>query len=183
MTDGILEQKWHYFFSVLDTDRNGVLQPSDFLLVADRISDLVTFNHADQKTSLSSRSYRLFIQITTDIGKEETTLTREEWIRFFNEIVLSRPSRYIATTARYIFSLFDQDGDGYISREEYLDMIRAYGLNLDEIEDNFALLDLDDDGFISKYEMIQAFEAFFLSNNRTDPGNWIYGDWKEIYIN
>lgn len=183
MTDGILEQKWHYFFSVLDTDRNGVLQPSDFLLVADRISDLITFNHADQKTNLSSRSYRLFIQITTDIGKEETTLTRNEWIQFFNKIVLSRPSRYIATTARYIFSLFDQDGDGYISREEYLDMIRAYGLNLDEIEDNFALLDLDDDGYISKYEMIQAFEAFFLSNNRTDPGNWIYGDWKEIYIN
>ena len=183
MTDGILEQKWHYFFSVLDTDRNGVLQPSDFLLVADRISNLVLFNRADQKTNLSSRSYRLFIQITTDIGKEETTLTREEWIDFFMNIVLSRPSRYISTTARYIFSLFDQDGDGYISREEYLNMIRAYGLNLDEIEDNFALLDLNDDGYISKFEMIQAFEAFFLSNNRSDPGNWIYGDWKEIYIN
>ncbi len=183
MTDGILEQKWHYFFSVLDTDRNGVLQPSDFILVADRISNLVVFNDAEQRSNLTSKSYRLFIQITTDIGKEETTLTRDEWIRFFNEIVLSRPSRYISTTARYIFSLFDQDNDGFIDREEYQNMIRAYGLNLDEIEDNFALLDLDDDGFISKYEMIQAFEAFFLSTNRSDPGNWIYGDWKEIYIN
>lgn len=183
MTEAMLEQKWHYFFSVLDTDRNGVLQPSDFLLVADRMSDLVQFSRAEQKTSLSSKSYRLFVQITTDIGKEETTLTREEWIEFFKGIVLGRPSRYISTTAKYIFSLFDQDEDGYLSRNEYQDMIRAYGLNLDEIEDNFALLDLNDDGFISKYEMIQAFEAFFLSNNREDPGNWIFGDWKEIYIN
>lgn len=183
MTDGILEQKWHYFFSVLDTDRNGVLEPSDFLLVADRISDLVSLNQDEQKNRLASKSYRLFVQITTDIGKEETTITRDEWINFFDKIVLARPSRYVSTTARYIFSLFDQDGDCYISREEYLDMIRAYGLNLDEIEDNFALLDLNDDGFISKFEMIQAFEAFFLSKNRSDPGNWIYGDWKEIYIN
>lgn len=182
MIDGILEQKWHYFFSVLDTDRNGVLQPSDFTLVADRITNLVIFSDLDKKNKVTSKSYRLFVQITTDIGKEETTLTREEWISFFSEIVLARPSRYISTTARYIFSLFDQDDDGYISREEYLNMLRAYGLNTDEIEDNFALLDLDDDGYISKFEMIQAFEAFFLSNNRSDPGNWIYGDWKEIYI-
>lgn len=182
MMEGILEQKWHYFFSVLDTDRNGVLQPSDFILVADRISDLVLFQDPDKLSNLTSKSYRLFIQITTDIQKEETTITRDEWIKFFSEVVLARPVKYITTTARYIFSLFDQDGDGYISRDEYLNMLQAYGLNLDEIEDNFALLDLDDDGFISKFEMVQAFEAFFLSNNRSDPGNWIYGDWKEIYI-
>ena len=83
-----------------------------------------------------------------------------------------------------MFSLFDQDEDGYIDKKEYLDMFKAYGLYSANAMRAFDLLDLNSDEKISKQELIKAFSDFFLSSDPEAPGNWIFGDWRnEIFVN
>jgi len=171
--------KLEFFFSVLDVNGNGILQPDDFTLIGDRISNLIGHEKKSKKRlNLKVKSYRLFIQILTDIGKEETELSVLEWVDFFNTHALEMPQKYVIRTVNYLFSIFDQDGDGFITEDEYLDMFKAYDLDVDDVEKGFKMLDENDDKQISKEELLSAFNDFFLSEDDDAPGNWIFGDWR-----
>ena len=177
MTD-LQKKKLSHFFNVLDYNGNGVLQPDDFSLVGDSICDLVGYGDTSrERLSLKIKAYRIFIQILTDIGKEEADLTKDEWLTFCENFALKKTKHYIHRTTYYIFSLFDQDSDGYIDLDEYLDMFKAYGLYTAPAKKAFDLLDLNGDGKISNSELVKAFDDFFLSSDEEAAGNWIFGDW------
>jgi hypothetical protein len=146
MLSEIQKQKLVYFFSVLDINGNGVLQPDDFTNVGDRISDLIGYGKKSKKRlKLKVKSYRLFIQVLTDIGKDQTELRLEEWVKFFEEHALEQPQKYVVRTVNYLFSIFDQDGDGFITQDEYMDMFKAYDLDMEDVEKGFGQLDLNAD--------------------------------------
>lgn len=179
MSSAIQQRKLEYFFSVLDLNGNGILQPDDFTIVGDRISDLIGLPKKSKKRlHLKVRSYRLFIQILTDIEKEKTELNKSEWLSFFTELEVEHSQKYISRTVSYLFSIFDQNGDGLITEDEYLDMFKAYDLNLEHVAMGFKLLDLNGDAQLSKEELLSAFHDFFLSTDPDAPGNWIFGDWQ-----
>ncbi|WP_425390664.1 EF-hand domain-containing protein [Ekhidna sp.] len=172
-------QKLTHFFNVLDHNGNGVLESDDFEQVGEYISDIV--GHEDnsvERLDLKLRSHRLFVQILKDVDKHEAELTLDEWLKFFDEVVLNKPNDYINQSATYLFSLFDQDMDGHIDEREYLDMFKAYGLYMSVAKKAFDLLDFNGDGRISGGELVKAFEDYFLSSDEGAPGNWIFGDWR-----
>lgn len=172
-------QKLKHFFSVLDRNGNGVLQPDDFSLIGDSISDMTNQPpRSRERLSLKVRSYRIFIQILTDLEKEEAELSMSEWLFFCENFAFKKTKEYIHRTTQYIFSLFDQDGDGFIDVDEYQDMFKAYGLDMNQSQQAFDALDLNGDGKISNNEMTAAFEDFFLSKNENAPGNIIFGEWR-----
>lgn len=178
MTD-IQKQKISHFFYVLDRDGNELLQEDDFELVGDAISDIIGYEeHSVERLDLRLRAHRLFIQILRDIGKKDAAISLEEWLSFFENVVLTKPNDYINQSSTYLFSLFDQDGDGNIDEKEYLDMFKAYGLYTSTAKKGFDLLDLNDDKRISGGELVRAFEDFFLAEDAEAPGNWIFGDWR-----
>lgn len=178
MTD-VQKQKITHFFNVLDNNGNGILEKDDFELVGETMSDIIGFSeNSRERLHLKLKSHGLFIQILKDIEKEEAELTLDEWIKFFEEIVLSQPNDYVNQSATYLFSLFDQDMDGHIDEREYLDMFKAYGLYMSVAKKAFDLLDINGDGRISGGELVKAFEDFFMSPEEDAPGNWIFGDWK-----
>lgn len=173
-----------HFFHVLDRDDNGILEEEDFTLVGDGISDQIGHTGSSkERLSLKIRAYSLFLQILNDLEKKEATLTIEEWLLFCENFVLVKSNDYILKTCDYLFSLFDQDGDGYLDRVEYLDMFKAYGLFSANVLKAFDLLDLNADERISKQELIKAFSEFFLSSDSEAAGNWIFGDWRKDHSN
>jgi len=175
----VQRQKIIHFFNVLDNDGNGVLQPDDFQLVGDAISEIVGYEpNTRERLELKLRAHKLFIQILKDINKIKAEISLDEWIKFFEEIVLARPNDYINQSSTYLFSLFDQDGDGFIDDKEYRDMFRAYGLYSAQAKKAFDMLDLNGDGQLSGGEIVKAFEDFFLSSDEKSPGNWIFGEWR-----
>lgn len=176
----IQEQKIVHFFRVLDRNDNSVLEEDDFTLVGEALSDEIGLDrHSTARLSIKVKSYRLFLQILEDLGKETASLTRVEWLAFFQQKVLSGPNEYIHQTGDYLFSLFDQDKNGFIDRKEYLDMFHAYGLYKANSAKAFDLIDLDGDGLISREELIQAVDEFFQSSDPGAAGNWIFGNWVE----
>ncbi|MEQ9467462.1 MAG: EF-hand domain-containing protein [Ekhidna sp.] len=178
MTD-VQKQKILHFFNVLDHNGNGVLEHSDFEQVGDHISDIIGHSaNSRERLLLRLKAHGLFIQILKDIDKDEAELSPAEWVRFFEEAVLSKPNDYVNQSSTYLFSLFDQDGDGHIDEREYLDMFKAYGLYMSVAKKAFDMLDINGDGRISGGELVKAFEDYFLSPDEKAPGNWIFGDWR-----
>lgn len=61
----------------------------------------------------------------------------------------------------YIFSHFDRDGNGKISRAELYDQIEKMGLELPGrlVNEIMKEADKDQDGFISYHEFIETFKS------------------------
>lgn len=174
--------KIEYLFSVLDSNGNQILQPDDFTGVAENLSDILGYEKDSKlRLELKLRSYRLFVQILADIGKEEINITLDEWRKFFSFIGSVRPQfikRYVTRVVNYFFSLFDENGDSLINRQEYGNMFKAYGIDQEYLEVAFNKLDENSDDYINKDELINGFYDFFLSSDPESPGNWIFGNWE-----
>ena len=186
MAIDIRKQKLTYLFQILDSDNNGILEPDDFVLVAERISDMLKIGKEDpQRLQLKFKATRIYMDMLQDMGKTKVELGDEEWCAFFSsddESDASAAKRYIFRTASYIFMLFDQDGDKQISKKEYQDMFTVYQIDLAHSEYAFNQLDSNHDDQISMAEMVNAFEDFFLSKDTQSAGNWIFGDWKSTKV-
>ena len=178
----IQKQKLEHLFYILDANKNGLLEPDDFVIVADKMSDILQYEKDDkQRLQLKFKATRIYIQLLTDMGKMDVSIAKEEWISFFTsdlEHQTGAAKRYIFRTAAYIFMLFDQNGDRLISKREYLDMFKVYQIDFNQLENAFDKLDTNHDGQISMSEMIHGFEDFFLSSEPDAAGNWIFGDWQ-----
>jgi len=176
----IQRQKLLHFFNLLDHDGNGVLQPNDFLLVSDNISDIMGYeNNSTNRFELQLKAMGLFLEILRGIESKEAEVTPEKWLAYFHDKVFDAPNETIDKVARYLFDLFDQDNDGAIDEHEYLDMFKAYDLYSANAKMAFDQLDLNKDERISQGELIKAFEDFILSDDKKSPGNWLFGDWSK----
>lgn len=168
-----------HFFNVLDNDGNGILEQDDFELVSDTICDLRGLpKNSTERLNLGIKAHGIFVQVLKDLDKDTAVVKPEEWVKFFERQILSRSEDYITNVSTYLFSVFDQDNDGFIDEKEYLDMFKAYGLYTAQAKKAFDSLDLNSDGKLSKEELIKAFEDFFFAKDEKAPGNWIFGDWR-----
>lgn len=183
----VQKSKLTYFFSVLDSNGNQILQPDDFTLVAEKISDRLGYDkESKSRLELRLKSSRLFVQILADLEKEDVSITLDDWLGFFKFFETKHPEyvkRYITRIVHYIFSLFDHNNDLQINRQEYKDMFRVYSLNPEFQDVGFDKLDENGDQYISKQELIQGCYDFFLSPDPDAPGNWIFGNWRDPVIN
>lgn len=184
MLSEIQKRKIHHFFNVLDIDKNGYLQPEDFVNVGRRIIDKVELGHESRAAKLILiKSHRLFVQLLTDANNPELSLTLWDWIEFFKDQLFEGGNNgvleyYIHRTSRHIFDLFDMNRDHFISREEYLDMLAIYNIPQDKTERSFDELDANNDNLISSDEMVNGLRNFFKSNDENAPGNLIFGEWR-----
>lgn len=183
MLTEVRERKLSYLFDILDANKNHILQPDDFSLVAEKMSTILGYEeHSKERLKLKLKALRLYVQLLIDMEKEETTISRDEWLELFGsrkKITPKVAKRYIFRTASYIFHLFDQNEDHVISRKEYLDMFRIYNIDLSYSEIGFEKLDENKDNKISLEEMVKAFRDFLMSSNPEAPGNWIFGNWNQ----
>lgn len=182
MLTEVRRKKISYLFDILDANKNGLLQPDDFAAVAEKISNTLSFEDvATERLHLKLKSLRLYVQLLTDMGKDDVSISKAEWLELFGSRTMIDPKtakKYIFRTAAYIFNLFDQNGDRVISKTEYLDMFRVYNIDLEYSELGFQKIDENSDGQITLSEMIIAFRDFLMSSNPEAAGNWIFGNWE-----
>ncbi|MEQ8469624.1 MAG: hypothetical protein RIC35_00485 [Marinoscillum sp.] len=182
MLTEVRKQKLTYLFDILDANKNKILQPDDFVAVADKICDILSYpEDSKERLRIKLKALRLFVQLLTDMGKSEVSVTMEEWYVLFGSrgsLAPKMAKKYIFRTAAYIFTLFDQNGDRVISKKEYLDMFRIYNIDLQYSEVGFEKLDANHDGQITLAEMVTGFRDFLMSSNPQAAGNWIFGNWE-----
>lgn len=177
------KRKIHHLFNVLDIDRNGFLQPEDFVNVGKKIVTLLGLDLNSRAARLILlKSHRLFVQLLTDLKNPELSLTLWDWIEFFRDQIEDKEAsileHYIHRTTRHIFDLFDINRDKLISREEYADMLTIYNINQETTIQGFKELDSNKDNYISADEMVIGLRNFFNSSDPEADGNLIFGEWQ-----
>ena len=179
----IQKRKVHHLFNVLDIDRNGKLQPDDFLNVGKKIIRKLELSPSSRGARvILLKAHRLFVQLLAELENPEMELTLWDWVEFFRNQIESADPRildhYIHHTSRYIFDLFDVNKDRLISRDEYAAMLTVYNIPQNNTEKGFMDLDTNTDNYISSEEMINGLSNFFKSDDANASGNMIFGEWR-----
>ncbi|MEM8895833.1 MAG: EF-hand domain-containing protein [Bacteroidota bacterium] len=176
------KQKFAHLFNLLDVKKNGHLQLGDFTSVAQTLRKKMNLKEfSSHYKQLCDSCEALFEALRTDIAlPKKRTMALEEWLEFFEKCVDGEQGEEIVEKYRqliysFLFDVFDDNNDGYISKEEYAEVYQIYGIDDAEIEEAFESIDVFVDDRLSKYELINAIEVFLTSNDPKDRGNLIFG--------
>jgi len=178
--------KLHHFFNILDYNRNGILQEGDFTEVGINMCEVLGIEKDSEKyADIIDRSKRLFKQMLHDMGlSNQSEIPLDKWIEFFTTYVYntkdtSHLKNYILLITLYVFDVFDQNNDGTLSVDEYIDMFTIYHIDVKYSAKSFVNLDVDKNSYISKRELLNAVTEYFISNDPKSEGNWLFGNWEE----
>jgi Ca2+-binding EF-hand superfamily protein len=183
MLTQLQSQKLRHFFNILDYNKNGVLQQEDFDRLGINLCDNLEIEKGTEEyEKVIQKSRRLFFQLLKDLNKTSgADISSSEWIRLFDRIIdqqdMEKLKYYIKLTTIYIFDLFDQDKNGILSLDEFVDMFTIYHIDVSFSAKSFLKLDTNHDDCISKVELFNAVTDFFISDDPDASGNWIFGNW------
>jgi Ca2+-binding EF-hand superfamily protein len=176
------KQKLIHLFSLLDINLNGYLQLNDFEIISERLAIKAEVEIGkDKHRVIVEKCVGLFYKLTKDIpNASRQQILLSDWESFFQDVVLKPGAEdvldeYVDLFFDFIFKIFDENNDGYISKKEYADIFEVYGLNDEFINEAFDTLDSFKDGRLSRYELKNAIETFFISDDETEKGNHIFG--------
>lgn len=184
MLTDLQQQKLVHYFNVLDYDKSGTLEQKDFLSIGENLSVLWGFPEgSDEYKASLIRCGRIWDDFRKFIDKDQdNAASLDEWLEFADETIVNGDeelySRHINKVSMEIIDLFDTDGDGYLSLNEYLDLFMAYRIEIRHSAKAFTKLDKNQDDLISRDELLLAIREFFRSDNESAPGNWLFGFWE-----
>lgn len=184
MLTELQHSKLTHYFNVLDFDKSQTLEKNDFISIGQNLSTLWGFK-------VGSAEYQASIQRCTQIWKDfhqfigkgdNEHATLEEWLQFADQHIVNGAEdlyeRHIHQVAVEIIDLFDTNGDGYLSLNEYLDLFMAYRIEIKHSTRAFNQMDKNKDDLISRDELLEAIREFFRSDNEDAAGNWLFGFWE-----
>lgn len=185
MISAFQKQKLSHFFDLLDSHKNGYLHADDFSEIAEKIRMGLAYEEGGSKHQfLAEKSAKFFHQLLANAPHSgNQIITKAEWIQYIDDQIISANNEEVLEEFEefiigFLFDMFDDNHDGYISTDEYVDMFVVYGIDIKYSARAFLNLDLNKDDRLSRNELIHAFETFLLSDDPKQPGNWILGKWE-----
>lgn len=185
MLSKVQGQKLRHLFSLLDSHKNGHLQVDDFSEIAERIRVGLDYESGgDKHVFLANKSVKFFHSLLNGIPHSgNQVITEQEWLKFLDEEIVQGDNEDLLDEFKdfiigFLFDLFDDNHDGYISTDEFVDMFVVYGIDIKYSAKSFLKLDLNKDDRLSRNELLHAFEVFLLADDANQPGNWIFGNWE-----
>lgn len=188
MLSAFQETKLRLFFNILDTDRNGFVEPADFTSIGENICYILQISPEDPYYDLIFFACN---QVWTDLysyvdTNKDNKASFYEWLRYADEKIINCDKKhydlYLNKVVDHIFLLFDENRDNYISLQEYINLFMTFRLEIRYSAKAFTKLDLNRDGFISREELYLGVEQFFRSAREEDRGNWLFGSWETLII-
>jgi Ca2+-binding EF-hand superfamily protein len=185
MLTPLQELKQTHYFRVIDVDKNGFIEKSDWIKIGDNLA-------AIRGISKGSKEY-ITIQSNMDITwnnlreyadrNNDFRVSLDEWLNFEDEKVINCDDEwydsYVNNTVRSLFDILDENKDGVISVEEYLQLMVSFRVQPSDGVEAFHKLDSNNDGLLSKEELLAAVYDFHRSNLPDANGNWLFGPyWK-----
>ncbi len=184
MLTDLQRQKQSYIFNLLDFDSNGFIERDDFVGIAENLC-IVRGEEldSDEAQEVLEQCHQLWdsLEFYIDANRDDKC-TLDEWLLFVDLQLVNNDSddgyhKYIDSVVGRLFDLYDTNGDGHISIDEFIDIFLSFRLEAGLVAKSFKMLDINGDGIITKEELVKAVNEFLLSNNIDAPGNWIFGNW------
>lgn len=173
------KRKLARMFAVLDLDRDGYLQRSDYTRRVDAVARMKGWT---QESPEYQRNLRFALQDweglceSADVD-QDGRVSREEFMHYADVFLDDRDAvrSYSRGDAQLLFDAMDTDGDGKISLDEYRAYLDVCGIDASAAKEFFEYADLDESGLITRTEMSHAIEEFLLSENPRAAGNLLFG--------
>ena len=185
MLSSFQSAKFTYLFNLFDIGNKGIIRKEDLHALSNRIFRIKELDAKAIKKHPSGKIADTFYgKLFRDIGVEgEEGLKLSSWLEFFEKRIVSREdedrlSEYVRLFLMFIFGFFDENQDGYISLEEYQDLLNLLGAGGNRSIYIHDSLDYNRDQKLSRYEIIMAMETFLTSDDSAELGNWIFGDFE-----
>nr|XP_033333531.1 sarcoplasmic calcium-binding protein [Megalopta genalis] len=158
----------------LDVNKDGLISYDDFMLLAERFSDL---GH------LSEEAKTEFKKVLSDMWKEQwgeispynlicIEKYLEEMHHVLNDSSLKKKCHHFLP---FLFKAVDKDQSGEISVEEFKLFFQCLGLTHDHAVVSFSHIDSNDDGKISFDEFVSLGRDFFIDEDPKRPSKHFWG--------
>ncbi|MFC5826610.1 EF-hand domain-containing protein [Nonomuraea insulae] len=167
-------------FAALDTTGDGRLSAADFITRADQMCAALApdpSSASHQSVQQGFAAWWEHLRAGADVD-QDGSVSSEEYLATAGTRAADTGedlARVVLALAGPLFDAADTDGDGTISRPEYVRFYTALNLDGKIGEDAFTRLDIDGDGSISQQEFFGGIRAIFTSNDPGDPGTWMLG--------
>lgn len=183
MLTEIQEKKLTHYFNVLDFDSNKLIEKDDFTSIGENLCILWGFKPgSDRYNEYITKCENLWVSFREFINQEiEESASLQEWLEFADKGIVNGSDelyeKHVNQFVKDIFDVFDANGDGFISLDEYIDLFMAYRIEIRYSAKSFTKIDLNKDDLISREELLSAVREFYRSNDKDAPGNWLFGFW------
>lgn len=180
-------KKWIFFFYVMDTNRDGILEMADIEEIVNRVANIRKgyFSKGEMK-HLHYQTMKSFDRLLIEATKGKTRhITLLEWVHIlqrYNEDEERKPyfiRWFSASAMKFLFDLCDHNQDGEIDFDEFGTIYKILGLSRKETLYAFKYLDTNKDCVLSKLEMYNAIKEFFSASNAT-INNYVFGQYETI---
>lgn len=179
MLTPLQKSKLTTLFNNLDTDSGGTLKEEDFRLVLNKLASLRGLKpNCLEYAYVRSILLSMWNNLSLADQNSDAEVTLEEWFKYYENLIKSNAyEKVLQSQNDVLFALLDEDEDGQISQQEYVDLVSAYNVDAGWASENFSQLDLNSDGCISKQELFTLMDEFFRSDNPKSPGNYFWGSY------
>lgn len=173
------KRKLDKLFSVLDLNRDGFVEQSDFVR---RVEALARLRGWETSSPAYLQNLRFALEEwqnlceSADVNRD-ARITREEFLRFGEVFLADRQAvrAFARGDAQLLFDAMDTDEDGAVTVDEYRTYLEVCGLDASAADTFFAHADLNQDGRITRAEMAHAVEEFLVSEDPAAGGNYLFG--------
>ena len=170
------QQKMQRFFNIYDANQSGTIQKSDF---EEPVQAAAAFlGHAPgsavyEEMMTWSMGWWHYLCEQTNKGDEDS-ITFAEFLLAMEALVNNRAklNKIVMDHATFTLTLWDRDGDGMMSEEEFIAAHTAYNTKEAAAREAFSHLDRNGDQQLSFAEIIHAIEEYFTSDDPDAIGNW-----------
>lgn len=182
MLGDLQRRKAAHYFELIDEDDNGLIEPADFRMRANRLAEALEVTGESEREQLRRRVMEWWTHLSSLAdANDDGQITREEWRKYWERFKVavsmgsaSRSIDNLERAARETFRAIDRNGDGRISEDEFANWLVAW--NIERPDRVFRQLDRDGKGYLTEEDLTEATKEFYLSNDPSAPGNVLYGE-------
>ena len=172
-------QKLTKFFSMYDTNCDGFLDQEDFKEI---VKSLVNLKHLGTRSPkyliLKERFDRAWTNLKNHAdSNHDKHVSLEEWLTYYDQVLLDESlyQQELHSLMEIVFEIFDDNGDGKISPDEWGNLLKIYHVSPIYAPQVFQQLDHNQDGFLDRAEIMDLIYRFFYSDDPQDLANRMFG--------
>ncbi|MBB5867440.1 Ca2+-binding EF-hand superfamily protein [Allocatelliglobosispora scoriae] len=175
-----MQRKHRLAFSHFDRDHNGYIERTDLEGLGVRILSQFEDSPTSAKGKAVVGSFDgIWAALAQQCDKDaDGRIDPAEYHRGMTEAFVERPADYEQTfrpAVKAVLDLADVDGDGALSRDEFVRIQNAFGTADDQIDEAFRRMDTDGDGRLTVEELTEAVRQFYVGTQDDAVGNWFFG--------
>jgi len=177
LTD-LQKRKLTRFFTIYDQNNDGVIERSDYIMLADNISKAKGFG---LDSPLSARLRECLLRVWGNLEliadkNHDGTVTLDEFLAYRDELHQDEPKyNDLVSAGLTLFDVMDDNHDGQIELREFKLFYSFFQLDEGLATDVFAQLDVEKTEYLTREQLRIYSREFNLGDDPDAIGNKLFG--------